>query len=753
MSLAAAVASRSRRPTAHVWIGGIPVRIPDAPGAITLGWAVGQPISGGTIRVVNPPFEPQIRQPVVVTWGYNNFEVYAFHGFIVDPARAAYPRAWNLTVRDILWLADFPVQKDDLFLGNNMTANTALLTLLRDYSGIPEERIQLPAFEQEPGVPWMLGTLSPISFGRVSPLQACMMICDPLGMQLYADEGGIVRARQITGAPSDGPVAYYREGRDWLVNGAPTVSSNGDQIVTKVLVTGAATNLITGPSGEIAAVTVRDSWQTDNHPFLPPGKHREMTYSNALIEYVNEEQAGDVSCTAVAKRLLLEHSRTPFTVNVGKHKADPRLGIGMTVAVREPRIGLQSYRKFFVMSINRTFGGAVFEESKTLDGGVGVTGYSTIPPPRAVFVARRMREWLDGAEVIEVFLDGSASRGYGTPEVIGAGGAPVEPTGDPMSTIVGWSWSDNSTPPKSATGKTAMFLYPAGSPDPTICLTVTDVTAKTNTLCQVVVLEGDIGEQPVKRELSFAAGAAWYVTDDGGQTWRKESTGQALAVPPISALGSVQADAAAAAAVGLLASGGSLGETLRATTDYLRTPSTQISAGGSDATRFIWQHEKNPSRIWRALGDTLYLSTNAGVTFFAVTKPLPGTPVLWVVNSVDDEQVVDALAGPNMYTSWDAGVTWTPTLEGPPGSVARNYASGFGRQWVGFTGMSAGQSPLRSAQGDLAAFPAVTPEVLAIRALTMLTDRPLLIAVDDAGRIWHLSAEDGGSAVHTATMP
>lgn len=755
MSLGQYVAARVRRPTARVYVNGFNISIPDESGAISLGWAVGQPVAGGSIRLHRPWFEPEIKMPVTVTWGYNDFEVYAFTGFVIDPGRQAYPWGRAITVRDILWLADFPVRKEGINLGNNMTATEALTILLRDYSGIPAERIQIPEFEQSPGEPWLLGTLTPVAFGKVSPLQACIQICDPLGYQLYADEGGYVRARQITGAPSVGPVAYYREGRDFLVDGAPTVTSNGDQIITKVLVTGALTNLITGPSGEMEAVAVRDSWQQDNHPYLPHGQHREMDYSNDLIEFVNEEQAGDASCTGVAKRLLLEHSRTPFTVNVPKMKADPRLGIGMTVALREPRIGINSYRKFFVMSINRTFGGGVFEESKVLDGGIGETGYSTIPPPTAVFIVRRMREWLDGVENIELFLDGGASRGYGTPEVLDEEGNPVEPPEDTLSTIQSYAWTDNSTPPKTAEGKTATFIYAVGSPDPEICLTVTDVTAKIDTECQTIVLEGDLASQPIRRELSFAAGDTWYVTQTGGQVWRHESgSNKAYAVPPISGLGSEAAPRDAAAAIGLLAGAGTTGGGLRSTLDYLRTGSTLVNAGGGSPIQFLWQHEKNPARVWAAIGEQAYLSVNGGVLFTPVSHPNPGFPVLWVVNSVDDENVVDFLAGSNMYTSWDAGTHVTATLEGPAGSTARCYVSGFERHWVGFSGVPEGSSPLRSVEGGTAAFPIdITPAVTEIRALTMLVDRPILIAIDQVGRIWHLDVETGGNAEHTATMP
>lgn len=742
-----------RRPTAKVYINGMRFQIPDTAGAISLGWAIGQPIAGGTLRTFNVPFLPEIKMPVVVEWGYDWNHVYGFHGFIVNPQRAAYPKSFSIQVKDILWLADFPISKDAINLGNNMTANDAMRVLLHDHSGIPLSRIEIPDLEQSPGVPWLLGTMTPILFNG-SPLQGCIQICDALGYQLYADAGGVVRARKISGAPSEGALAYWKDARDWLVNGAPTTNSDGEKIYTRVIVTGAMTNIITGPSGEQRAVAVKDAWQIDTHPYLPDGKFRELSYANSLIEFVDEADGGEASCTAVAKRLILEHSRTPFSVSA-RVKADPRLEIGMTVSAQASRIGLDNFRNFFLMSVTRSFGGGQFDDTVTLDGGIGEGGYTLIPPPIASFVWTLHQETLLGQDFIEVFLDGTPSRGFGEPVTEDEEGNIVEPEPgtDPLDTIQSYLWTDDSEPQKAANGPKTMFRYPKEQVTARICLTVTDITAKSGTFCTVVQLAGDIGGTPTKRELSFAAGASWYVTPDGGKTWNQEVGQLTQATPPISAMGSVAADVDSAVEVGFLSAGGASGGGLRSTNDYLATPSTTINAGGTTLVTFMSQHEKYPTRIWEAVGNQVFRSEDGGTTFYSA-----GTfddPVMWVIESIDTIGVVDVLAGSNLYTSWDGQTSaphWTVTLEGPPESVARNYVSGFAKHWVGFGGVPPGSSPLRSAEGDIAAFPVLDPEVSEVRGLTMMVDRPLLVVVDQAGRIWTLDMT-GSSATHVATMP
>lgn len=83
--------------------------------------------------------------------------------------------------------------------------------------------------------------------------------------------------------------------------------------------------------------------------------------------------------------------------------------------------------------------------------------------------------------------------------------------------------------------------------------------------------------------------------------------------------------------------------------------------------------------------------------------------------------------------------------------VARNYASGFERHYVGYTGVASGDSPLKTVEGGVTVFTA-TPEVLNIQALTMMVNEPELFAWDDQGRTWRIDAATGLATAKTATV-
>ncbi len=197
---------------------------------------------------------------------------------------------------------------------------------------------------------------------------------------------------------------------------------------------------------------------------------------------------------------------------------------------------------------------------------------------------------------------------------------------------------------------------------------------------------------------------------------------------------------------------GGAGSLLRRTLNKLETASTPIAALPAPI-RFLWQNERNPRRIWAGVGADLYRSSDGGLTFSKQGTTPNAQPINWIVEAFNQEGTLDVLAGDTAYVTFDGGATLTPALTGPNGSTARNLASGFERHWIGFTGVTAPASPLRSYEGHVAAFPDVTPPVTDIRALTMLVEAPTLYAIDAQGRIWSISAEDGGTCTHVATMP
>jgi hypothetical protein len=750
--------SYALRPTCRVVITHNSVRydvthnIPNTQGAITGSQMFGQPIAGGSIRLRNLPFTPAIKDLIEIFLGYDGNNLPVFTGFVVDPQSQSFPRGWTLQFKDILWIADFPVQastagqviydtsgnpvgvqESAIVLDgpggtpNNVPANDAIMRLLRDWAGIPEFRIQVPTLEQSPGVPWVLGTLSPVVWSGVSPLQACQQICETLGYWLFADYSGFVRAVKMSGAPAQSAYRSFVEGVNITVPGWG-VQRNVDQVYNRVIVTGATTLVINH-----AAFPVTDRWQTDLS-WLPPGKYRDFSYSNQLIEYVNPADGGDASCTSVAQRLLLEHSRSPVTLT-GRVKGDPGLAVGQTEGFQSPRLDYASLTNFFLYGISWAFGGGDYTMDLTLDGGVGSEGYTLNPPPIASFTYTLLRETVNGVDTVDVF-------------VVGSGSAPSG------GLIVSWTWTCTPGTPASGTGQRWATTVPYSLGSVVVSLVVTDTNGKTSDPYPLTIdLTGATGQPSRERKISFAAGSTWFVTPDGGATWRSEA-GTTIAVPPIGAGGDTQATAndSSAGLVATRASG------LRSTKDLLATASTAL-AGLPATPLFIWQHERNPLRVWACSGSKVYLSTDGGAHFDAGhTPPVPSgetdTTCRWVVESATQIGVIDVLAGRYAFTSFDAGATWGdgPVLTGDPGAIARCYASGQAKHWVGYTGVPSGASPLKSIEGDVAAFPTVTPVVTDIRAVTIMVETPELFAFDAQGRIWRGDVQTG-TMTQVGTMP
>jgi hypothetical protein len=758
-SLEQLVNSKNRRPTALVRVNGYQCQIPNISGAISISGSFGQPVRGGSVQIVNASFVPKIKMPIYIEWGFNGLNVPAFSGFIENVSRASYPKSYTLQLKDTLGLADFPIEEqldDDItsgmFFGNNKTALFVATQLLTVWGGIPADRLSLGAMEQSPGVDWLLGTLTPIKFTG-SPLAAVLKICDALGMWLFCDRSGIIRTVRMSGAPTGYPFVALNNGQDLLVDGAPVVNSNLDQVYNQVLVTG-------GPTG-VAGAVVRDKYRVDT-TLLPEGVDRTFTYSNELVEFVNKAQGGDASCTAIAERMVTEHAREPYTVTL-KVKANPIAQVGQTMSLRDPRLSLNSPRRFFIMGLSTTFGGAVFEQSYTLDGGVGPAGYTLIPPPLATFTWRLMSETMDGADVIDIFVDGTASQPMGGGE------------------IVQWDWelepNDAVVPgsPFVGSGPYFTFVVPATTTEVTITLTVTEVTSKTNSFTQVVPLVGSINDVPAKRALNFA-GTGWYVTPNGGKDWSYDSAPLALAVPPIGNQGSAQStDLIAARAIGLIATGGATANRLRRTNDYLATPATFLT-NPPGVVNFVWQNERDPLRLWVAVGGSVHLSVDGGVSWGPARTPTPFAPedtdhnVRWIVEAFDNFGVIDVLAGRYCFTSFDAGVHWQVSLAGPVDSIARCYVSGFERHIVGFTNVPDDSSALRSIEGDTCAFPVdVDPKVNDIMAITVMlstlpvdplipggTQTPatgMVFAFDKQGRIWRTNVDDLSITDQVGVMP
>lgn len=746
--------------------------IPDVPGAVTLDYAFGQAIDSGTVQFRDIPFEPLIKDLIEIWMGYDGNLQPVFTGLVTNPGRQGFPKGWNVQFANILQIADFPVEQskgtivyddagdpvavnyDAIVLlntvtntPNSITANEAITRLLRDWAGIPAFRIQVPPLQDFVGHLWVLGKLHPVAWSGGSPLQACMQICDALGFWLYCDYSGYVRAVYMSGAPGDlvyhpPGEARYEEGKNIFINGE-SLDSNVNQVYNEVVVTGANTLEVPAQDGSgIASVyPVTDSWRVDT-PWLPAGKSRVFSYSNDLIEYVNEADGGSASCTAVAKRQLAEHSRLPRTISA-TIKGDPKLTVGATVELLAPRIGVDPAEKFFVYGISASFGGGTYTMGIRLDGGANTTtGITLSPPPVASFSFLVIQETRNGVDEVEVFCFGSGS-----------------PPGG--GSITSYTWSAVGGTPAAGTTQNWVTRFPATTTTITITLVVTATNGKESEPFSQVIHVGQGLGVPKVRKLSVAMGNTWYVTPNGGQEWRSESGTPSVAVPPIGAGGDEHATLTDAQA-GLLTTGGADGHRIRSTLDLLATASTLLGTLPAEPL-FLWQNERTPSRVWAAVGSDIYFSANSGTTWVkANTGALPhpvgdtDTTVRWVVESADTNNVIDVLAGRCMFTSFDGGKTWggAAQLIGPAGSIAKCYVSGQGRHWVGFINCPAGSSAARSVEGDSVTWAvSTTPAVTDVRAITMMVETPDLYLFDAQGRIWRANVLDGTNVSLWGSVP
>lgn len=763
---------RHRRPTGQVIIRrwseryatphDVTATVLDRAGSIAGSYSFGQPIASYSVTLRNMPFIPDYLDQVEIALGYEGDNFPMFVGVIVDPQRQSFPRGGTIQCMDMAWLANFPIQEGKgvvvydpdgnpvaaqtagiVLTGpggtpNNVPATEAMIRLLRDYGTVPEYRVQLPALNKSAGVPWVLGTLTPTTWSGVSPLQAAQEIADVLGYWLFADYTGVIRAVKMSAVPADQAwITFDEQATEGQADTAPirvpgtTIGGSVEQVYNRVTCTGANTLIVAGQ-----AFPVYDEYQIDI-PLLPPGKYREKPYSSRLIEFVTIADGGDASCEAITRRQIIEYSRRPRLIR-GTIGGDPRLMVGHTVGFRSDRFeDFVDIQHAFVQNIAVAWGGGQFTMNVLLDAGLPYSGeYTTLPNPTASFRFTLLRQNVDGVDTIDIFCES----------------LPSSPDG---GVLTAWAWTCATGTPASGSGMRWMTRVPYANASAVVSLTVTAASGKISpAYSQTIYFDGRAGQRlPQIRKLSYAAKTQWYATPDTGNTWRS-SSGTVSVVPPIAAGGYADADSDDTAS-GILSNNAAV---VRASIDMLATAALSRATLAGTPIR-IWQNEKDPRRVWAVLGNALYASLDAGATFS--TKASPPVPAVesdkatrWVVEAYDQFGTIDVLAGRFGFTAFDNGAgNYLTRLTGPTGSKAWCYASGHGKHWVGFLDMPTGGSPLRSYEGDIAPFPAVTPAVLHIRALTLMVNTPDMYAFDDQGRVWLINAITGTGATHVATIP
>jgi hypothetical protein len=714
-TLAQLIAMSTRRPTATLYLDGRRCR---GVLRITKSEAFGRGVSSATIELRDPPVTPTGGMAVRWTWGYDGVEVPGGTGYVVIPQKHSYPDVWTLECQDVLWLASReqgPIQTSPL---NSITAKAAIEYILQTYGGNP--RKQIPTINRPSGGgAWMLGQLTPVAWDKTTALAAAQEIAGTAGWWIYADAGGTVRAVQIERRPSDSPFRVLRrgdaaDGGSLLVEGAPRRRQDWSQIKNRITVRGASTG--------VEGAQLVDTFLATHA--LSPGVVAEQEFSFFLLEYI-----ADV--TAVAQRLAGLWNRKPNTIEA-RIKADPRLAIGMTVAIQDDGIGYTAAVPFFVYALQTSIDLHVgrFDQQLTLDGGTGSAGYSLIPPPVAVITYTLEQETLaDGTSITVVSVDGSGSYSRSAGE------------------IVSYTWSTTDTPvsgtPTSATTPQAVFIFPNSAAPFDISLTVTDTSSKTDTATVAIPLTGD-GITPAKEGVIAAAGSAASATPDGGATWRDEV--RTVTIAAESAGVRDDAPATDATTYGALFASGS---EVRRTKDQLLSASELLNTASGTITA-LHTNAKNGARQWRAVGTALQRSIDGGTTW-AAWGTLPAS-VRQIIEDPAVENSVFVLAGATLYHSTAAtapGTSWATLYAGPSGAMARwMVRSDDGAiTWIAYTGSFSGAALQRVEGGVAATFSGASPAVAEVRAIA-LTDgvepaAPRLVAVDSTGRTWVGSATSG----------
>lgn len=701
-------------------------------------------ISTGAIEGIDPPVMPRIGMSVRWTWGYNGVESAGFYGEISDYNDFSYPDRWSLSLKDVLWRADKSnqvLQTDPL---NEIAASDAVRYLLTHYGGIPASRIQIPSLPASgaawAGSEWVLGILTPVQWGDVdtgsggtSALKAAVQICEGLGYWLYADSAGIVRAKLMERKPSQTARETFERDLNLLREGAPQRQQSYERVFNLVTVHGANTG--------VDGAQLYDQRRT-NHPLLPPGTDRDYPYTNELLEYENAADAGAASVSSVAARILNVVSRIPDVISL-RVKADPSRNVGDTVGIIDTGILIAAQKSFFIYQVDREMDllAGKFDDALQLDGGTGNTGFTTVPPPDASFSWDLMRETLDGVDVTEVALDGSAS---------------TSPSGE----IVSWAWSTSTTTygstPNTATGEQAVFVFETADSPAHIVLIVTDTTSKTGTFEADVDLTGADTRAPLRDVVGVAVGAAYYVTPDGGATWNVETAnGDAIAVSTIGA-GADDRALGTGGAYGMLATRGSGGAGgVRITLDTLATASTNGVSNSGAITSNIWQNEANPARVWFAIGTAVYRSVDGGLTKTAM-HAAPGT-VTWIMEDPSVDNSVFIACGADLLNATDPTVGWAVLYSGPIGATARQFVRSRDGQvtWVCYTGAPSGESLQRVENGAAGDFAATDVRTLALdRNASSVKATVYAITGDDPAALWSFDGLTGLDAFQSAqTFP
>lgn len=536
------------------------------------------------------------------------------------------------------------------------------------------------------------------------------------GYRTYQGPDGIVRRLPLLGIPG----AVYRTFEQGVDLFAAEAAESRLGTFNRVIATGLPQQGTTGqditPTGVLSA----------RSPWIPsPPTYRAYSWGSFLFE------TGD-DCEEYAARKLGELNRLrgelPFDLLIG----DPALQPGMSVAIEALRLDVRTNVRFWITELTHNLDQGLNTSGVALLASAG-TGWAANQAPIAVISYRAMRETLaDGAEIVEVVFDGSASY---DPELGIAG-------------IASYVWTGSPTAPTPFDeGRFAALHFTGAIPDgATVTLTVTDDLGKTGS---TTIQLATVARSVTIRDIISAEGTRLQVSRDGQRTWQNVT----IAGSPIAAVGTCEFGAAEYTFA--WTAGGDL---IKVLDDD--GASVVLSAGiTACAITFLSADTSKPSgRVWAGSSDgRVWLSPDHGVTWFPKTAAPNGGQVTHIHESDFAFGDIEMAAGNVAYRSFDEAVAWIAQYTHPNiNLVAARIAAGFGKGWIGFAGPGPdaddlGASRLRERTDTVALnFPSGARPASVV-GLALDTAADLLYALDvdsgGSGRAWRGNSGIGGEMV------
>lgn len=724
MGLLESIASLTHTPVASLRLDGRAVR----PISISVDLGYDSVSSRAVIDLPAIPDWARFRQQVDIDLGWDGFTVPAFRGFVEDDGRSHAPIVNTMQAAGQLRKAQYQALRELPFAG--LTDGQVVFSLLFNTAGVTALDIDDDGLE--------LGTVKVLRLEKGStPWDLINKIDQVTGHKTF-DAPTLVMRRYVSGIPAATAAFDYVEDQN-------IYSARRDGTMRQVHNRVEAYGL-PQPSG-----TPGYFWYGFS-PLVPiPPGYFNFDFRSDLIETT-------AVANNVARRLLGEMNRATEDITI-EIPGNPLLIPTMTVSLLYPSEGIVEVTNYSVKHVTHRFGAPGFATTAILTGGLGNIGLGGVIPsdpigsgplgtqpgsgdpgpgtgpgsggpgpttgvPIAQFITRVNRETYDVGGVPTdhwtVFADASGSVDTDTP-----------PGG------LTYAWSNNVNADAGTGQFYATSLTEAQiTAGVIITLTVTDVNGDVDIVTQTVSLTAST---ILVRDLYVAAGSRAEATPDGGKTWATwtPAAGTVVSTPEI--------------AGNISYFGLSNGE-LWYTTDRLATAPTLAHTFGSQV-ECIWINEINANRVTVGLQSGEIWQTNDAGSVASSTWVLLSTqaaPVLWLIESMENQGELRIATGSTIRLSLDNGATWSDQITFSSGATARKSALSFFTNYGSASVAVSETDAVQTEAGASITFPVVVPAVEDVRAITHHIREDVLYAADLNGTTLRSWQKAEGASVFTA---